>query len=38
MCGELIDPADEDWLFDDRSVWTGEENREDILIHDRCAG
>jgi hypothetical protein len=36
MCGEPI--HDEDWLYDDRSVWPGEEQRENVLIHDRCAG
>jgi len=36
MCGAPIE--DEEWLFDDRSVWPGEEQTEDVLIHDRCAG
>lgn len=36
MCGEPIE--DEEWLFDDRSVWPGEEQTEDVLIHERCAG
>lgn len=36
MCGEPI--AEEDWLYDDRSVWPGEEEAENVLIHDRCAG
>lgn len=36
MCGEPI--GDQDWLFDDRSVWPDEAHREDVLIHERCAG
>ncbi len=38
-CTQCAAPiGDEEWLFDDRSVWPDEQDSPEAYIHDRCAG